>query len=180
MFALVFLSAGGLAPLWKGGELPGSRLPFATILTVVGSVAGALLLTKVPVRSLQMVIAVAMITVAMLSFQNRNLLEVVKSNAAPSQAQVILGYVFTFALAVYGGFFSGGYVTLLTVIFIMFFHMALIGLNTSHCGNQADESVLLCCSDRDIHLARDGGFQTRAVAWSNDVRRRTVGRTNCP
>jgi uncharacterized membrane protein YfcA len=114
MFALVFLSAGGLAPLWKGGELPGSRLPFATILTVVGSVAGALLLTKVPVRSLQLVIAVAMITVAVLSFQNRNLLGVVKSNAAPSRAHVILGYAFTFALAVYGGFFSGGYVTLLT------------------------------------------------------------------
>src|SRR5579863_580870 len=102
MFALIFLSAGGLTPLWKSGSLPRRQLPLATILTIVGSVAGALLLTDVPVRSLQLVIAVAMITVALFSLLKRDLGQVT--------AQAVLGYALTLALAVYGGFFSGGYV----------------------------------------------------------------------
>ena len=35
-------------------------------------------------------------------------------------------------------------------------------------------NTVLSSSDRDIRLARDSGFQTWAVAWSRDVRRRTV------
>lgn len=38
----------------------------------------------------------------------------------------MIGYTLTFALAVYGGFFSGGYVTLLTAVFTIWFHMTLV------------------------------------------------------
>jgi uncharacterized protein len=51
MFALVFLSAGGLTPLWRTGNAARPRLLSAAILTIFGSLAGALLLTSVPIRS---------------------------------------------------------------------------------------------------------------------------------
>jgi uncharacterized protein len=41
-------------------------------------------------------------------------------------SSAIVGYVLTLALAVYGGFFSGGYVTLLTVVFTVFLRMTLV------------------------------------------------------
>ena len=96
-----------------------------TVVTIVGSVAGALLLARVPVRSLQLVIAVTMIAVAAFSLLKRDL-GLVPSESAPSNAHAMLGYVLTFAMAVYGGFFSGGYVTLLTAVFAVFFHMTFV------------------------------------------------------
>jgi uncharacterized membrane protein YfcA len=38
----------------------------------------------------------------------------------------LTGYFLTFVLGVYGGFFSGGYVTLLTAVFVAFFGMTFI------------------------------------------------------
>jgi uncharacterized protein len=125
MFALIFLYAGGLTPLWKSGSLPRRHLPSTTVLTIVGSIMGALLLTTVPVRSLQLVIAIAMIAVAVFSLVKRDL-GVATSKFAPSDAHAMLGYALTLALGVYGGFFSGGYVTLLTAVFAIFFHMTFV------------------------------------------------------
>ena len=42
-FALIFLSAGGVAPFWKSGMVLRGELPLITILTICGSVVGALL-----------------------------------------------------------------------------------------------------------------------------------------
>jgi len=125
MFALIFLSLGGLAPLWKSAGLPRQRLRAATVLTITGSVIGALLLNRVSVRSLQLIIGIAMLAVAPFTLIKRGL-GPSKPEYAPSRAHVTFGYIFTFALAVYGGFFSGGYVTLLTSIFTVFFHMTLV------------------------------------------------------
>jgi len=36
------------------------------------------------------------------------------------------GYVATFVLAVYGGFFSGGYVTMLTAVFVLLFGLTFL------------------------------------------------------
>ena len=49
-------------------------------------------------------------------------------NAAsqPSRGMEITGYVTTFALGIYGGFFSGGYVTFLTAAFVALFGMTFI------------------------------------------------------
>jgi uncharacterized membrane protein YfcA len=44
----------------------------------------------------------------------------------PSIGMAIAGYGATFILGIYGGFFSGGYVTLLTVAFVMFFGMTFV------------------------------------------------------
>jgi uncharacterized membrane protein YfcA len=43
-----------------------------------------------------------------------------------SRFGVVAGYATTFLLAIYGGLFSGGYVTMLTAAFVLLFGMALL------------------------------------------------------
>lgn len=125
MLALIFMSVGGSLPFVGKGILNRSRLPVAVGLTVFGSGVGALLVLTVPVRALQMVIALAMIAVAAFSLLNKNLGSA--SHDAPMSGRAkAAGYAVTFLLAIYGGFFSGGYVTLLTAVFVALFGMTFL------------------------------------------------------
>jgi hypothetical protein len=86
---------------------------------------GAFLLLSVPLRALQITIAVAMIGVAIFSLLNKNLGQA-SHDAPTSRIGVIAGYAVTFLLAIYGGFFSGGYVTMLTAAFVLLFGMSFL------------------------------------------------------
>lgn len=122
MLALTLMSVGGSVPfVGKGILITGRRLYICIVLTLIGSALGALLVLAVPVRALQIVIAVAMVSVAAFTIRNRNL---GVAELLPSRAAERIGYAATFLLAVYGGFFSGGYVTLLTTAFVV-----LLGMN---------------------------------------------------
>jgi uncharacterized membrane protein YfcA len=82
-------------------------------------------LLNIPLKALQIAIAVAMIGVAIFSVLNKNLGR--SSHDVPaSNVGVIAGYTATFLLAIYGGFFSGGYVTMLTAAFVLLFGMTLL------------------------------------------------------
>jgi uncharacterized membrane protein YfcA len=73
MLALIFMSIGGSVPFMGKGVVDRRRLPLFVVLTVVGSCRGALLVLTVPVRALQVVIALAMIAVAVFSLLNKSL-----------------------------------------------------------------------------------------------------------
>jgi uncharacterized protein len=123
MLALIFLSLGGSLPFKGKGVVDLRVLPAGLILTVIGSGIGAFLLLDIPTRALQLTIAVAMITVAIFSLLKRN------SNAAPHSVSTVsraAGYGLTFVLAVYGGLFSGGYVTMLTAVFVFCFGLSFL------------------------------------------------------
>jgi uncharacterized protein len=90
---------------------------------LIGSTIGALLLLRVPVRALQLTIAVAMIAVAAFSLIRR---DSGRTEHSVSNSRQAVGYVATFALAVYGGFFSGGYVTMLTAVFVLLFGLTFL------------------------------------------------------
>lgn len=125
MLALTFMSVGGSLPFMGKGVLSRSRLLPSIVLTMIGSALGALLLLTVPLKALQITIAVAMIGVAIFSLLNKNLGQA-SHDAPASQAAVMAGYAVTFLLAIYGGFFSGGYVTLLTATFVLLFGMTFL------------------------------------------------------
>jgi uncharacterized protein len=125
MLALTFMSVGGSLPFIGRGVLSRSRLLPAAVLTIIGSGLGALLLLRVPLKALQITIAVAMIGVAVFSFLNKNLGRA-SHDAPASQVGVIAGYAVTFLLAIYGGSFSGGYVTMLTAAFVLLFGMTFL------------------------------------------------------
>jgi uncharacterized membrane protein YfcA len=125
MLTLVFLSLGGTVPFLRGGVIPRKRLPALVGLTLVGSILGALLLLVVPAKAVPLVVAAAMIVVVVFTVAKRNA-GVEAATANPSPASVLAGYVLTFLLGVYGGFFSGGYVALLTAAFVACFGMTFL------------------------------------------------------
>jgi uncharacterized protein len=123
MMALVFMSLGGSLPFAQKGVIERSLLPVTIGLTVVGSGIGALLLLRIPTGALRLIIAVAMIAVTVFSLAKRN---EGMSRRPVSSASRAIGYTATFALAVYGGFFSGGYVTMLTAVFVLLFGLTFL------------------------------------------------------
>jgi uncharacterized membrane protein YfcA len=125
MLALTFMSLGGSMPFVGRGVLSRSRLLPSLVLTVVGSSLGALLLLSVPLRALQIIIAVAMIAVAIFSLLSGNVGQATH-DAPASRVGELTGYVAAFVLAIYGGFFSGGYVTMLTAAFVVLFGMTFL------------------------------------------------------
>jgi len=125
MLALKFMSVGGSLPFIGKGVLSRSRLLPSIVLTIIGSGLGAFLLLSIPLNTLQITIAVAMIGVAVFSLLNKNLGRA-SHDAPASNVGVIAGYAATFLLAIYGGFFSGGYVTMLTAVFVLLFGMTFL------------------------------------------------------
>ena len=125
MFALTFLSVGGTLPFLRNPDVNRKRYPLLILLTLVGSVIGAFLLLRVPARSVPAIVSVAVIAVAVFSVLYRKF-EMEKSLIAPSAGAEIAGYVLTFLLGIYGGFFSGGYVTVLTAIYVAVFRFTFI------------------------------------------------------
>ena len=125
MFALIFLSLGGTLPFLKAGFLLRRRLPALIGLTLVGSILGALLLLIMPSKAMPLVISGAMIIVAVFLIAQRNR-GLSAPSELPSRHMVAVGYVVTFLLGIYGGFFSGGYVALLTAAFVGFFGMTFL------------------------------------------------------
>lgn len=125
MLALAFMSVGGSLAFARKNVLVVRLLPATIVLTVVGSAIGALLLLKTSGRALELVIALAMIVVAVFSLTHKNF-GVEERSEIVSANRHLTGYAATFLLAIYGGLFSGGYVTFLTYSFVMLFGATLL------------------------------------------------------
>ena len=125
MFGLTFMAVGGTLPFLGKGRIDRDRLPWLVILTLMGSVIGALLVLVVSSRRLPLIISISMIAVAAFTLLKRNV-GVIPPEAAPTRMTQGVAYALTFALGVYGGFFSGGYVTMLTALFVALFRMTFV------------------------------------------------------
>jgi uncharacterized membrane protein YfcA len=126
MFALTWMSVGGAVPFLRGNQVVDrKRLPMLIVLTLAGSLIGAFLLLAVPARSVSVIVSVAMIGVAIFSvvYRKSGVQDVV---GQPSAASEICGYALTFLLGIYGGFFSGGYVTILTAVYVALFRASFV------------------------------------------------------
>src|SRR3984885_494209 len=125
MFALTLMSAGGTLPFLRSSAVDRNRLPLLVGLTLLGSIIGAFLLLRVSTHAVPMIVSVAVIAVAVLSvvYRKSGMQEWV---IPPSVESEIAGYVLTFLLGIYGGFFSGGYVTILTAVYIAVFRVTFV------------------------------------------------------
>jgi uncharacterized membrane protein YfcA len=95
------------------------------VLTLAGSIIGAFLLLLIPTRSVPIIVSTAMIGVAIFSLVYRK--SGVQHAQVPASASAELtGYALTFLLGIYGGFFSGGYVTLLTAVYVAVFRLSFV------------------------------------------------------
>ena len=125
MFALTFMSLGGSLPFLPPSAAARRRLPLLTILTLIGSAIGALLLTVTPSRVVPLIVSIAVIGLAIFSTLWKRS-GVGPPDAKPGRSLEVAGYALTFVLGIYGGLFSGGYVTLLTALFVATFRMTFI------------------------------------------------------
>jgi uncharacterized membrane protein YfcA len=118
MFGLTFLSIGGTLPFVGKNVFDRKRLPLFLILTLIGSTLGALLVGIISSKAMPLIVSISMIIVTIFSLLNRNSGVEKKQNV--SRSAEILTYLLTFALGIYGGLYSGGYVTILTAVFVSF------------------------------------------------------------
>ncbi|WP_414572230.1 sulfite exporter TauE/SafE family protein [Nostoc sp. CCY 9925] len=125
MLALTFMSIGGTLPFLGKKLIDYNRLPIIIFLTILGSIIGALLVLVIPSQSMPVIISILMIVVTIFSIANRNA-GVISTIENPSVIVEIGGYIATFVLGVYGGFFSGGYVTMLTAVYVSLFGMTFV------------------------------------------------------
>ena len=121
MFGLTFMSIGATIPFFKQGVFDHKTLTPLVILTLIGSAIGAILVGLITNQSIKLIVSVSMIAVAIFTLFRRNAgLEKVEN---VSKNATILVFALTFLLGIYGGLFSGGYVTMLTAVYVAFFGM---------------------------------------------------------
>jgi uncharacterized protein len=93
------------------------------VLTLLGSVIGARLLLIIPSKVVPVIVSIAIVGLAVFSMVSRHSMDLAP---LPRRSLETAGYALTFLLGIYGGLFSGGYVTILTAIFVATFRMTFI------------------------------------------------------
>lgn len=120
MFGLTFMSIGATIPFIRSGTINTKKLSPLIILTLIGSAIGALLVGYITTQSVKLLVSVAMVAVVIFTFVKRER----KEPADEKRALPIVGYTAAFLLAIYGGLYSGGYITVLTPVLVAFLGMS--------------------------------------------------------
>ncbi|UCC38773.1 MAG: sulfite exporter TauE/SafE family protein [Candidatus Aminicenantes bacterium] len=121
MFALIFLSMSGAIGFRKEIRIPDHKIiAFLSILTIIGSLIGASLISAIEKNILKKVIAI-IICIITCTFLFKKDSGVQTRNEKISKIKLGWGALIIFILGIYGGFFSGGYVTILSYVLILTF-----------------------------------------------------------
>ena len=113
IFALVFMSVGGALPFIRQKRVNYAKVWPLIVLTVISSAIGAALVGIMSGAGIKVVVTVAMIGVSIFTLWRRN---AGLTPGAHHSWTTPLTYALVFSLGIYGGLFSGGYVTVLTVV----------------------------------------------------------------
>ena len=120
MFALVFMSVGGTIPFFRQGTINAKKIYPLIALTIVSSAIGAMFVGFVSDIGLRLIVSLSMIVVALFTLVPR---KVGVEETKAGRFALPITYAVTFALGIYGGLFSGGYVTLLTAAYVGIYGM---------------------------------------------------------
>lgn len=121
MFGLTFMSVGGTIPFLRSGAIEFRKISPLIVLTITGSALGAILVGLITNENLKLIVSIAMIAVAVFTLLKPD--AGVRGSKNTSTKALAITFVLTFLLAIYGGLFSGGYVTILTAVLVAFFGM---------------------------------------------------------
>jgi uncharacterized membrane protein YfcA len=125
MFGLTFMAIGGTIPFVRQGTIEFKRLTPLVVLTIVGSAIGALMVGLITNQSIKALVTIAMIVMVIFTLvRGSGGNSAPKIGVAPSRSISPLVYFLTFLLAIYGGLYSGGYVTVLTAVLVAFAAMS--------------------------------------------------------
>ena len=132
MFGLTFMAIGGTIPFVRAGQIEYRKLSPLVILTVAGSAIGAALVGMISNNGIKLIVSIAMIVIVVFTLVSGNKAESPalaggidehKKSLSVGSTGSVFGFVVIFFLAIYGGLYSGGYVTILTVAFVALFGM---------------------------------------------------------
>jgi len=125
MFGLTFMAIGGTIPFVRQGSIEFKKLTPLVILTIIGSAIGAMLVGVITNQSIKLIVTIAMIVMVLFTLFGPNR----AANGTDTEERTIspIAYLLTFLLAIYGGLYSGGYVTVLTATFVAFASMSFTG-----------------------------------------------------
>jgi uncharacterized membrane protein YfcA len=121
MFGLTFMAIGATIPFIRQGKIEIRKISPLVALTVIGSAIGALLVGLITDHGIKLIVSIAMIAVAVFTLVRRN--KGIEKVSAVSSGALVVTYILTFLLGIYGGLYSGGYVTILTAVCVAFFGM---------------------------------------------------------
>jgi uncharacterized membrane protein YfcA len=121
MFGLTFMNVGATIPFLRSGIIDRRKVTPLVFITLLASALGALLVLWITPANIKLLVSVAMIVVTIFTLVKRD--AGIAGAAKISTGATVLTYVLTFALGVYGGLYSGGYVTMLTAALVAFFGM---------------------------------------------------------
>jgi uncharacterized membrane protein YfcA len=121
MFAVTFMTVSATARFARARILRWRLLVPLGAITVVTSALGALIAVKLPETVVKLVVGVSMAALVVFILVQRQ-----SSPPAPSRARRLAGYAGSTLLGVYGGFFSGGYTTLMTVLCVSCFSLTMM------------------------------------------------------
>ncbi len=122
MFAVIFMTVSATARFARARMLRARLLVPLGVLTVFTSAAGALIAVKLPETVVKLVVGVSMAVLVLFILVYRRQ----EAPAPPTSARRTAGFVATAVLGVYGGFFSGGYTTLMTVLCTVCFGLTMM------------------------------------------------------
>ncbi|HKP69379.1 MAG TPA: sulfite exporter TauE/SafE family protein [Pyrinomonadaceae bacterium] len=127
MFGLTFMAIGATIPFLRQGSIDARKLSPLILVTIVGSALGAVLVGLITNQAIKIIVSVAMIVVVVFTLLRRN--GKTTNDGGTARPITISWFVLllTFLLAIYGGLYSGGYVTVLTTVFIAFAGMTYTG-----------------------------------------------------
>lgn len=112
MFQVTFMTISATVRFARGGYIRKDLLLPLGLITAATSAFGALLAVKLPEAVVKAVVGVSMAALVLFMALHRK----TQQPAAVSPRQRAFGYLGATLLGVYGGFFSGGYTTLMTVL----------------------------------------------------------------
>ena len=121
MFGLTFMAVGGTIPFVRRGTIEFKRLRPLVVLTIAGSAIGALLVGLITNGAIKLTVTIAMIVMVFFTLvRGSGQYSTPEIGIVASRPISPLVYVLTFLLAIYGGLYSGGYVTVLTAVLVAF------------------------------------------------------------
>ncbi len=125
MFGLTFMAIGGTIPFVRQGSLDVRRLSPILGVTIVGSAIGAMLVGLITNEAVKVIVSIAMIVIVLFTLFNPRKRETSAAPGVPIHARgpitiSLATCLVAFILAIYGGLYSGGYVTILTATLVAF------------------------------------------------------------
>lgn len=120
MFGLVFMAVGGTIPFVREKRIDYVRTWPLVSITLVSSALGAFLVGFMSGDGMKLAVTISMIAVILFTLIKRDAGVEVRT---PGRFALPVTYSLVFLLGVYGGFYSGGYVTMLTAVCIGLYGM---------------------------------------------------------